>query len=78
MPRSFEEDTELLKEYMQFRSINKGKDVSPEAFLVYQGQQAAYEKLEQIVSWYEVNKDMLTGIDQAIDSAIAELGEILE
>lgn len=60
-----------MEQYQQFRAVNKGKDTSPQAFLVYRGQQAAYEKLEQIVQWAEENREYITA------SAMEELEAIL-
>lgn len=76
MARSFEEDAELLREYAQFRALNKGKgDTSPEAFLIHQGQQAAFKKLEEVIEWYTTWKDVFSVHEPYATKA---LGEILE
>lgn len=77
MSRSLSEDIELLKDYAQFRAINKGKDVSPEAFLVQRGQEAAYQKLEEIIAWFSKWVTGLRGYDEQLDEALDELGAIL-
>lgn len=73
MARTLEEDINLLNDFLQWRATNKGKG-GPEEFLVWQGQQAAYQKLEQVIDWFEAH----AGQAAMTEEEWSQLGAILD
>lgn len=68
-----EQDIDLINDYRQWQSLNKGKgDTSAETFMVQRAQEEAFTKLEVIAEWFADNKDRLTSVQRNT------LGELLE